>query len=228
MQMLINDKCKGFTLIEVLIATMIFSIIIIALFSSINSFVISSQTVKENIAHIEKIRDVIKRITRDIEALYVLQPPRYKKPEFNSEPDPYRLTGEEVIMGQSVVSTISFASLAHTISGDDQRLGVARIVYYLKENENNLYDLYRSDSLPPFPKEQKLCSDPVLCRNISEFKIVYRNFKGDEYSFWDSDEQEFQFTFPASIDLKITFGSEEKSKVFETSFAMIAGREPIE
>jgi len=221
-------RSKGFTLVEVLVSILIFSILMSTLFSSFKAFIISSEYVKEDVTQGEKIRNVLKRINMDLGSLVVLQTPRYKKPEFNSDPDPYSFIGQEETMGQTVFSSVVFTSLAHAMLGTDQRAGAARIAYYLKENQNNTYDLYRADSLFPFPEELESCADPVLCRDISGFELVYTDFNGDEHRYWNSDDQEFKYTFPTSIDLKITLGSGESQQVFETAISMVSGREPIE
>lgn len=219
---------RGFTLVEILIAILIFSVVIATLFSSFKAFIISSQSVKEEVVHSEKIRNIFKRISLDLESIFILQPPRYKKPQFNSDPDPYGFVGNEETIGQHVVSTLVFPSFAHAKFGADQRTGVARIAYYLKENQDNSYNLCRADALPPFPEELESCSDPVLCKDISGFEVVYKDFNGDEYKYWDSEDEEFKYTFPVSINLKITFGSGEIQQVLETSIRLISGREPIE
>ena len=223
-----KDNSRGFTLVEILIAVLIFSIIISILFSSFKAFIISSEKVKEEIAHSEVIKNVFKRISMDFESIFILQPPRYKKPQFNSDPDPYSFVGKEVTVGQQVVSSMVFTSLAHAKLGVNQRDGVARIAYYLKENENNMYDLYRADALPPFPEEPESCSDPVLCRDISGFEVLYKDFNGDEYRFWDSEAEEFKYTFPVSIDMKIIFGSEQRQQVSVITIGLVTEREPIE
>ncbi|MCD4736126.1 MAG: prepilin-type N-terminal cleavage/methylation domain-containing protein [Bacteroidales bacterium] len=223
-----KDNSRGFTLVEILIAVLIFSIIISILFSSFKAFIISSEKVKEEIAHSEVIKNVFKRISMDFESIFILQPPRYKKPQFNSDPDPYSFVGKEVTVGQQVVSSMVFTSLAHAKLGVNQRDGVARIAYYLKENENNMYDLYRADALPPFPEEPESCSDPVLCRDISGFEVLYKDFNGDEYRFWDSEAEEFKYTFPVSIDMKIIFGSEQRQQVSVITIGLVTERELIE
>ncbi|MCP4366815.1 MAG: prepilin-type N-terminal cleavage/methylation domain-containing protein [Deltaproteobacteria bacterium] len=223
-----KNSCPGFTLIEVIIAILIFAIIITTLFSSFDAFLISSETVKDEITHDEKIRNIFKRISMDLEAIYVLQPPRYQPPQFDSDPDPYRFIGEETTMGQDSVSSMIFTSLAHVTLGADQRTGVARIAYYLKENKTDTYDLYRSDALFPFPEEIESCYDPILCKDISAFKIIYKNGDNDPYEIWDSDAKEFQYGFPASVDIKIFFGSDENSRIFEFSIDLATGRDPIE
>lgn len=227
MNKLIKDN-TGFTLVEILIAILIFSIVISTVFSSFNAFIISSEKIKEEVAHSEKIRNVFKRIFLDLESIFIVQPPRYQKPQFDSEPDPYSFVGKQIMLGQKFASTITFTSLAHVKFGIDQRVGVAKITYYLKENKNKSYDLYRSDVLPPFFEANQSCLDPVLIKNISGFEVIYKDFNNDEYKYWDSEDEELEYTFPATIDFKITFGSGEQVRVLENSIRLVTRRNPIE
>ncbi len=222
-----TDK-RGFTLLEILIAILIFAIVMTMLFSTFQAFIISSKQVKEDILQIDTITNLHKRITRDLESLFILQTPRYKKPGFDSEPDAFALLGNEETIGQDTVSFLRFSSLAHVKSGHDQRSGVARIAYYVRENENNGLDLCRADVLPPFPQEIKSCTDPVLCRDISGFEVIYKDKNLDEYRYWDTESQEFQHTFPVNINLKIIFGTKEHTQVSVISIDIAQKREPIE
>jgi general secretion pathway protein J len=219
---------RAFTLVEILIAILIFSVVMATLFSSFKAFILSSENIKEEVEYSEKIRNIFKRIKIDLESIFILQPPRYKKPQFNSDPDPYSFVGNEVTLGQQIVSTLVFPSFAHAQFGADLRTGVARIAYYLKENKNNGYDLYRADALPPFPEDLESCFDPVLIKDISGFKVVFKDVNGDEYTYWNSDDEAVKYTFPASIDFTIIFGTGEQIRVFETSIGLVPGREPIE
>jgi general secretion pathway protein J len=233
-------KAAGFTLLEILIAILIFAIVITTLFSSFNAFIISSKEVKENVRQTDQIINVYKRISQDLEAIFVLQVPRYKKPGFDSEPDPFSFVGKEETIDQEVVASLVFSSLAHAKFGDDQMSGVAKIAYYVRQNENRSLDLCRADLLPPFPEEIKSCNDPILLKNISGFEVVYKDKSGDEFKYWNSEAQEFNYTFPSSIDFKIIFGPgfETDSETSSTtvnqqqitlmSFDIIATRPPIE
>ncbi len=219
---------RGFTLLEILIAISIFAIVIAMLFSTFQAFIISSEEVKEDVRQIDTITNIQKRITLDLESLYILQTPRYKKPEFDSEPDAFGLVGSEETIGQKVVSLLTFSSLAHVKLGTDQRSGVARITYYVRENENNSLDLCRADTLLPFREDIKSCTDPVLCRDISGFEIIYKDQNADEYRYWDSESQEFKYTYPLNINLKIIFGSTEHTQAAVISIDIVQGRKPIE
>jgi len=61
--------CKGFTLLEILVAVLIFAIVIATLFSSFKAFIISSEGVKEDLLRTEKIATVYKRISLDLESI---------------------------------------------------------------------------------------------------------------------------------------------------------------
>ena len=218
----------GFTLIEVLVAVMIFSIVIFTLFSSFSGFMITSKNITRNISQSAKMQTTLGRICLDFEQLYVLRVPRYSKPEFNSDPDTYSFVGKEVRVGQKIFSSVTFASLAHAITGKDPGQGVARISYYVKENENDTYDLYRADNLPPYPADPSSCKDHILGKDILEFKITYTDINGEESPHWDSESDEFNYIAPASVSLEIMFNSQGRHQTFETSVDLIGARTPIE
>ena len=208
-----NHNDKGFTLVEILIAILIFALIMTVLFSSFKAFVLSSEAVKESVTRNEAIRTVFNRIRLDLEAIYIQQPPRYKKPEFNSKPDPYRFVGKE--------ETFSFASFAHAGIRKGEKKAVSRISYYIKKNEDHTFNLYRSDILPPFPEDKtSFCTDPLLCREITGFEAGFIDSKGERHKYWDSETEEFNYSFPARLDLKIIFGSGEKKEVIEASIKL--------
>jgi general secretion pathway protein J len=227
------NKCiiihrQGFTLLEILIAISIFAVVMATLFSSFKAFIVSSEGIKKSVLQIATITNVYKRISLDLESIFVLQKPRYKKPGFDSEPDLYSFTGSEENIGQKTCSFIVFSSLAHAKFGDDQRSGVAKIAYYVRENENKGLDLCRADILPPFPDSIKSCTDPILYKDISGFEVVYKDFSGDEFRYWDSEAREFNYTFPSTVDLKLIFGAGDKQQVYLMSFDIIPQRLPIE
>ncbi len=221
-----NDS--AFTLIELLITILIFLIVMTMLFSSFNAFITSGEVVRENLKNTDKIATINKRVQLDFESLFLLHPPRYKKPAFDSDPDPYRFTGEETMVGQQVVSTVEFTSTAHVKNGQDQRQGVARIAYYPRENDDGTFNLYRADSLPPFADDIASCSDPILFKGLNGFEILYTDFEGQEYKHWDSEDEEFHFTMPKSLKIKLTFGTEDKIQTIIIPISIINGREPIE
>lgn len=224
----VTHGSPGFTFLEVMVAVLIFSVVITTLFSAFQAFIHAGAAVKESIADTEKISAVFKRMHRDMEGVYVVQLPRYKKPAFDSEPDPFRLTGGEEIVGGQTVSYLLFSSSAHAKIGIDTRNGIAQIFYYTKENDDNTLDLFRGDALPPYPLEPDRCGDPVLCTGISGFELLYTDKDGEQHRNWDSDADEFAYAFPVRVDIKIVFGTKEQETVFETAVSLMSQRGIVE
>ncbi|OGR26121.1 MAG: hypothetical protein A2277_08225 [Desulfobacterales bacterium RIFOXYA12_FULL_46_15] len=211
---------KGFTLVEILIAILIFSLVMSVLFSSFRAFMLSSEAVKESVTRNELIRTAFNRIRLDLEAIYIQQPPRYKKPEFNSEPDPYRFVGKE--------DGFFFSSFAHAGFRRGEEKAISRISYFLKENLDHTFDLTRSDILPPFREDRPPCATPLLFREITGFEAGFVDNKGESHKYWDSETEEFNYSFPAGIHLKINFGSGGKKQVIEASIKIPVERRPFE
>ncbi len=221
---------SGFTLLEILIAVVLLSIVMTALFSSFRAFALSSDKIKNDITRDERIQGALKRIQLDLQGLFVLQEPRYQKPEFNDDPDPFRFICENESIDGHTAATLVFASLAHACTGSDSRSGVARIAYYVKKDKDNKYNLYRADALYPFPDEVQSCADPILCRDITGFEATFTNAGGDEYETWNSDDDEFDYVVPSGVNLKITFApdSNGQEQVFQTFILIASGRDAIE
>ena len=219
---------QGFTLLEIMIALLTFSIVISALFSSFKAFVTTSDKIRDDLTYNEKIRDVLKRIHSDLEEIFVLQEPRYQKPEFNSDPDPFRFLGKEETVGDLTVSVLQFVTLAHAGLGVDTRPGAARVGYYVKKNKDNKYDLFRSDALYPFPEDLQSCRDPLLCRNISGFEVLYTDAEGEEHRSWNSDAKEYDYAFPSGVHLKITLVSDRGKQVLDTFVGLVSGRTALD
>ena len=208
---------NGFTLVEVLIAVVIFSIIMLSLFSSFRLFISSTHIIKEKLSEVDQIMGVFKQIRADIETIFILQPPRYSKPLFDSEPDPYGFKGSD--------SKFRFSSFNNTHYSQGFDKGIVKLVYYLRPCKNNdNFDLCRkqifiSDSDPQSESETS-CYDPVVIQQIAGIKISYIDFNGDAHDFWDSESSEYEYKFPAAVSFELTLiGKDRKTKI-ESSISL--------
>ena len=148
-------NASGFTLLEILIAVTIFSVLMLTLFSSLRIFLTSAHIIKQEVDQIERTTSSFKQITNDLKMIFITQPPRYSKPGFNSEPDQYRFEGQG--------SELSFASCCHVDYNNDLIDSIVRIVYYLRAGENhNTFDLCRKQMLPPYSNMEKSCIQVLL------------------------------------------------------------------
>lgn len=212
---------SGFTLLEVLVAMAIFGLVMALIFGTFEG-------VFSNADHLNAASDIyemadscLKRISSDLSAIYVLQVPRYKRPEMGDDPDLYQIKGENESMGGSTFAKLRFTSLAHLPIGGDNRDGIAEIVYYIEEIENNQYIIRRKDTLYPYPENFEASpKDPVLCEQVREFKLIFYDKEGDEQEDWDSDEDDYEYCTPKAIGIILKLGDEESPYEFQTTVTL--------
>ena len=211
---------RGFTLLEILVALFILTIIMSLIFGSFEG-------VFSNADHMNAASDLyemgtagLSRITRDLEAIHVMTYPRYHPPDIDDEPDIYRVSGAIEPIGGHTFSKLRFTSMAHLPLNQDRREGIAQIVYYVQEEDDNSLVLRRADRLYPYPDFEPTPSDPVLCEQIRAFQLVFYSAQGDEQEEWDSDSDDVEYSTPKSIAIKLSIGDPESPLEFMTEVAL--------
>ncbi len=207
----------GFTLVEILAAMFIFFLLITTLFGSFRVLTSSNRTLSSAGLQFEMVQGCFTRIVTDIEAISVCLPPAYKQPETGEDPDPYRVEGDSSYTGGNSFSRIRFTSLAHvSFSRQQQREGVAEIVYYVTVLDSGEYVLRRSDHLYPYETFEEKDTDPIVCKNVREFSVTYFNGEGEESETWDSESSEFDFSTPRSMGILLKVGDEDAPILIST------------
>ena len=215
---------EGFTLLEILIALFIFSVVVTTIFGSYN-FIFSTTDAADNdsVAY-ESARNCLNRMTTDLQAVHVAFPPAYTPPGFDASPDPYRFSGETDTVGNTVFSRLRFSSLAHIAFEKSQQEGIAEIVYYVQPGDNGTFILRRSDTLYPYNPFQEKGTDPVLCENLKSLKFTYYDAEGADADHWDSDSDEFKYATPRAVGIQLELGNGSFSQKFTTMVALSAYR----
>lgn len=219
-----ENKYLGFTLLEILLAIFIFSIIMITLFSSFSMVVTSADVIDKNISANEMGKSCLIRMTEDLQSIYVTPDIRYSKPEFNSEPDPYRVVGEVVSTQGKDLPRFRFTSSAHIPLGKEISSGIAELVYYISETEDNRFLLRRSDRIHFNDPVETEGTDPVLCEGIKSLKFTYFDKEGTGHESWDSEAAEFKYETPSAVSILLEIGDEAASFVFATRVILPVGR----
>ena len=217
---------NGFTLVEVLVAILIFGIIVTTVFASHRTVFVSAPIVENNIDLYDMAGTCLGRITLDLRSIYIAQPPLYRKPEFNADPDPYRVVGSAEAGGNA--PRLRFTSLAHLPMEQSNREGVAQIAYYETSIGDDLFQLRRADHLYPYPLFEAQDRDPVLCDRVKRLDLSYLDQEGNAYEYWDSESDEFEYATPAAIQIVIELGRNGITSVFETRVSLPVVREGLE
>ncbi len=231
-----NLNESAFTLLEILVAAMIFGIIMLTIFSSFRSFLLSSQKIKTNIAVSETITSINSVLVRDFLSLRVSMPPEYTRQTLRETSlssgssslnlddynDKFRFIGEQVTEGGKIFSKVKFASLAHIPFGNyiKKASGAAKIIYYVRQDEEGRFELCRSDTLNSFDGNEGTKCDPIICRNITKFEVKYVDIKGEEHLEWDSESENWGYSTPFLINIEMEFQVIDSIRTFSTSILM--------
>ena len=222
------ETSSGFTLMEILLAFLILGIVVTTVLASFNAVFSTTDTLNSSSRYYDMAKNCLNRMVLDLEAIYALQPPLYKKLEFDDPPDPYRIVGSTVDAGGTSFAAIRFTSSAHIPLEKSKQGGIAEIVYYVQAKSDGQMVLKRADNLYPYPEFEERARDPVLCNNLKSLSFKYFDPDGSEYDEWDSDSDDYDYATPAAIGIALEIGNETTSYVFETTVRLATRRERLE
>lgn len=217
---------KGFTLMEILVATAILAIVVTTVLASFNSVFSTTEVLDESADIYEMAENCLKRMTLDLESVHVTQRPLYKPPELDQPPDPYRFVATvSDTGGTGFAQNLRFTSRAHVGFEKSFREGIAEIIYYVKAGDDGHLTLKRADNLYPYPEFEEKGSDPALCKHVKSLSFKFYDKEGTEFDVWDSDSEEFGYATPKAIAIKLELSNKAVSHTFETMVSLPISRE---
>jgi general secretion pathway protein J len=222
---------SGFTLIEILIAIMIFATLITTIYASYTgTFRVIDET--ESQAEIYRMaRIVMDRMLEDLESVYIQK----RDGNVSSEGDSgssFQFLGEERdIMGRRA-DMLRFISRAHTdFSGQNPSYGAARIEYFVRErNDGEDFVLYRNDT-PLFAETYHRNEESdglVLCEGLASLAFTYYGEDGGIFNSWDSTAEGMDHKIPKMVSISLEFQNTVNPELpiqFTTSVALPAEQE---
>lgn len=210
-----THKPGGFTLIEVLIAIFIFSMVITAVFTSFREISLSANIVNKTGAVYEMIQGATAVISRDLESVYVDPKISYAQKGFNDDPDPYRFESKMDLSVSEPFPMLRFTTLAHLPVNRDTRNGVAEVVYYMDETEEYGWVLRRSDRIFFHKEFEKRKTHPTLLRHVKTLTLTYYDEDAEEHEEWNSDSDESGYATPSAVKLRMDIEDEGRILPFE-------------
>lgn len=228
-----QTACSGFTLLEVVIAVGLFSIIISVVLMAYSRTMANVAAIQDTAFTYEAAKNAMDRMVTDLESILISMPPAYKKPQSDEDPDPFRITLESDNDSGLSAQTLRFVSLAHVDFEGSGQEGAAQIIYYVtpEKGEEEGYVLRRRDVLSwdVFEQPDELGNDPVLCDRIQSVEFICYDVEGEEHETWDSDSEETKFTTPRAIGVKLDMGGDPDAEIapyhFETIVSLPMYRE---
>lgn len=223
-----RPTAEGFTLVEILLAIFIFSILVTTVFGSFSVLSDGAEALNTDTGLHQAARAGLDRIIRDLKQLHIALPPEYREPEHNDDPHEYRLVGGQADVGNADFDQLRFASLAHISFVGDPRLGIARIVYYPMELTSDNWVLRRADHIYPYPDFEPSEQDPILCEKLLEFKLTYYDSEGSDFERWDTESDDNDYSSPRSIAITLKTGDEDQNVTLRARVDLPVHRLPLE
>jgi general secretion pathway protein J len=220
-----QDANGGFTLLEIMIAIFIFAVVITTIFTSYSTISSGNEVIDQNTASYEMATNCLNRMIMDLKSIYLTLPPGYSPPALGESPELYRIVGEMTNIQGTSFPRLRFTSLSHISFGEKKESGIAEIVYYVQAAKDGNYVLKRADKLYPYGEFEEKPGDPVLCRDVKSLTFKYYDNDGTDYDLWDSDSEDFGYSTPKAIDIKLELAEGSQSLAFETMVELPLFRE---
>jgi len=223
------QKLKGFTLIEILLAIFLFSIVATTIFGAYTQIFFSINNTENDALVYIMAKNCMDRILMDLSSIYVPREWNWLNPEQRGEedkPDPFRFVGDY----DGAFSNIRFTSYSHVPIHDESPEGsIAVIKYYVNEEDDKMV-LRRCDEVVDLVSGcDRSDEDPIVAENISAFSLKYiyydpsaseDNDDVDEEDYWDSESKDFKYATPRAVEIVLKIPDHKSDDgspiVFET------------
>jgi general secretion pathway protein J len=205
---------KGFTLLEILLAFFIFSIVLTTLYTAYTGTFRNIDQAESQSDVYEMARIALGRMIEDLESTYV-SPPVEEQESVEQGFWRTEFVGESDEIDGRSADTLRFFSTAHLVfDEEDNEAGIARITYYVREREGEDeagFDLYRSDR-SELEQEEEEEDGLILCEGVHAIDLIYYDDRERAYESWNSSELEKKGRLPMRVSIVLEFVNKANSE----------------
>jgi len=210
--MAVSKTINGFTLIEILIAISIISIIIGALYGAYISNVKGIQITQQNSHIYQTARAVLDCMRRDLECAYL--------GSRASKKSALGMISEDREIEDNPADRIDFTALTHIYSKQDNlATDLCEIGYFLKKDpDTNLFILYRRDSGIVDSELRHGGRIDELAYMVKGLDLEFIDKQGDRFKYWNSLKGAHKNVLPSLIKIKLILSDKNGGEhIFITS-----------
>jgi general secretion pathway protein J len=192
-QMSVFQQSRGFTLVEILIAIFILSVVMATVYVSYSDVLKTSHQVEEEGDIYKMARSAMDRIIKDLSSL-------------QTSAGSFDLRAEKKTLSSREFHSINFWSASHLVFSEQEEEGrPASIGYDVRANEDReSFSLWRTDVSGAKP-DKGINTDGgfIICKNIETFRLTFYDAGGRETDSWDSSSSGGNQTNKAPAAVKI-------------------------
>lgn len=218
---------EGFTLLEVLLAFFIFSILFITIYTSYSSSFRTIDMTESRMELYRKAAIALERISEDLQSSYISVLP----PNSFGQPAGYtQFLGEDTEINGKEADVLSFFSRIPPLFREEDVTVSGQLLSYtvIEGSEENELVLLRSEN-PEFSDETEQSEGLVLSDGLLSVNFVYFDDQGQSHESWDSESEEFGGTLPRMVSVTLEFLNYENPEApmkFTTSVALPVNYNP--
>jgi general secretion pathway protein J len=205
---LMNPKNRrGFTLLEILLAMFIFTIVLSTLYTAYTGTFRNVDETESQADIYRMARIALERITEDLESAY-MPPSAVGLTTEEKPPQSAAFVGETALISDRSADTLLFLSRAHLVFDEEEvDATAARIAYDVRQSEEDeeVFVLYRTDT-PGFEEgPEQGTGGLILCDGLHAVDFIYYDDEGREHDRWDSTNEEFKDRLPTMVSIILEF-----------------------
>ena len=198
---------QGFTLLEILLAMFIFSIVLSTLYAAYTGTFRNVDETESQADIYRMARIALERIAEDLESAYI--PPWAVVTESEgTTPQSPAFVGQTAQISDRRADTLMFISRAHLVFDEEEvDTTVARISYDVRQSaeDEQVFVLYRSD-IPGFDEQpEERGGGLILCDGLHAVGFTYYDAEGRVHDGWNSSNEEFKDRLPVMVSIVLEF-----------------------
>ncbi len=198
---------KGFTLLEILLAMFIFTVVLSTLYTAYTGTFRNVDETESQADIYRMARIALERITEDLESAYM---PAHTVGLTTEEKPPHSVAfvGETALISDRSADTLLFFSRAHLVFDEEEvDATAARIAYDVRQSEEDeeAFLLYRTDTPRLEEGPEQGTGGLILCDGLQAVNFIYYDDQGREHDRWDSTNEEFKDRLPAMVSIILEF-----------------------
>jgi prepilin-type N-terminal cleavage/methylation domain-containing protein len=185
---------EGFTLLEILIAVFIFSIILYVIYASYTgTFRIMDDTESQADVY-GRARIALERMVEDLGSAYLSDQAEFR--------------GEDKELDGRHVDALDFVSRAHLgLDEADTDDGPVEISYHVEESaDGEGLILYRSQMVSADTGKEEGQAGWVLCEDLYSLNFTYYDENGEMHDSWDTKDPDLKGRLPAMVSIVLEIG----------------------
>ncbi len=214
---------RGFTLLEILLAIFILTLVVSAVFGAFRGTfkVVNETETQEEIYAAARI--AMERMSEDLAS--ACGGSKGNQAGGDATPEQSIFVGEDHEANDQSADTLRFTSYAHiSFTSGRQAGGAAEIGYYTQYNEiTGDLSLYRSDTLDYLESPLNGQGGLLLCEGLKWLDFIYYDKNGDPHKSWEVKERDSNGALPSRVEISIGFENAldpEKPMQFMTGVAL--------